>query len=314
MTNLEQKGVWWISRVPETSTSAKALVAEEPAVWQGTETLRWVEREVQVGERKERWILAQSAEGVERQRASLQRQAEQEQQAWAKRVRALEQRSFACEADALAACTEARKGASAWLEVTFQVASSTHYTRRGRPSPNTGPELVWRVHGAVRLVEATLAEEAQRKANFIVATNVPASRKSGEEVLRLYKAQSGVERGFAFLKDPLFLASSVFVKKVERVMATGFVMVLCLLVYRLAEHRIRQRLAEIGATVPDQLNKPTQRPTLRWLFQCFEGISLALMRSEERMEAVQVTGLTEVHLLILRVLGPSYQQYYESSK
>jgi transposase len=46
-------------------------------------------------------------------------------------------------------------------------------------------------------------------------------------------------------------------------MATGFVMVLCLLVYRLAEHRLRQRLAETGETVPDQLKKPTQRPTLR---------------------------------------------------
>jgi transposase len=41
-------------------------------------------------------------------------------------------------------------------------------------------------------------------------------------------------------------------------MATGFVMVLCLLVYRLAEHWLRQRLAETGTTVPDQLNKPTR--------------------------------------------------------
>ena len=97
---------------------------------------------------------------------------------------------------------------------------------RGRPGPDAVPEVVWRVYGAVRLVEPTLVEEARRKASFIVASNVPASRKSAEEVLRLYKAQSGVERGFAFLKDPLFLASSIFVKKVERVMAMGFVMVL----------------------------------------------------------------------------------------
>ena len=82
-------------------------------------------------------------------------------------------------------------------------------------------------------------------------------------VLQRDIGQNGVERGFAFLKDPLFLASSVFVKKIERVMATGFVMVLCLLVYRLAEHRLRKPLAETGATVPDQLKKPTQRPTLR---------------------------------------------------
>ncbi len=91
-------------------------------------------------------------------------------------------------------------------------------------------------------------------------------------------------------------------------------MVLCLLVYRLAEHRIRQRLAETQATVPDQLKKPTQRPTLRWLFQCFEGISLVLMEQEKRMEVMQVTGLTEVHLLILGLLGPPYEKYYDSSK
>jgi hypothetical protein len=33
----------------------------------------------------------------------------------------------------------------------------------------------------------------------------------------------------------LFLASSVFVKKPERIMALSLIMVLCLLVYRLAE-------------------------------------------------------------------------------
>ena len=97
-------------------------------------------------------------------------------------------------------------------------------------------------------------------------------------------------------------------------MATGFIMVLCLLVYRLAEQRLRQRLAETGAAVPDQLKKPTQRPTLRWVSQCFEGISLVLMEQEARTEVLQVTGLTEVHLLILGLLGPPYEKYYELSK
>jgi hypothetical protein len=49
-------------------------------------------------------------------------------------------------------------------------------------------------------------------------------------------------------------------------------MTLCLLVYKLAELRVRQRLAARGQTVPDQVRKPTVRPTLRWFFQCFEGI------------------------------------------
>jgi transposase len=49
-------------------------------------------------------------------------------------------------------------------------------------------------------------------------------------------------------------------------------MVLCLLVYRLAEHRLRAQLAATGQTVLNQLKQPTDRPTMRWMFQCFEGI------------------------------------------
>jgi transposase len=266
MTNLSEKGVWWVSRVPETSLQAKALVAETEVDWQGTEVLRWAEHEVTIGDRTERWIVAQSAEGIAQQQATLHRRAEQDHQRWSKRLRELEQRTFACEADAQAAGMEAKKSVPLWLEVVLQVEGSTRYAGRGRPRADATPEQVWRMHGTVRVLEDPIRVEAERKAKFIVATNVPSTHQSAADLLRLYKAQSGVERGFAFLKDPLFLASSVFVKKIERVMATGFVMVLCLLVYRLAEHRIRQRLAESGTSVPDQLKKPTQRPTLRWLF------------------------------------------------
>jgi transposase len=64
------------------------------------------------------------------------------------------------------------------------------------------------------------------------------------------------------------------VKKPERIMALSLIMVLCLLVYRLAEFRLRARLAETAQTIPDQVQKPTARPTMRWVFQCFEGIEL----------------------------------------
>jgi transposase len=89
------------------------------------------------------------------------------------------------------------------------------------------------------------------------------SQLSNEEVISTYKQQGSVERGFRFLKDPLFLASSVFVKKPERIVALGFIMVLCLLVYRFAEYRLRTRLAETRQTLPNQVNKPTSTPTMR---------------------------------------------------
>ena len=94
-----------------------------------------------------------------------------------------------------------------------------------------------------------------------------AGQLTDQELIQTYKDQHRVERGFSFLKDPLFLASSVFVKKSSRIVALSLVMVLCLLVYRLAEYRLRAHLAATGQTVPNQLKQPTDRPTMRWMFQ-----------------------------------------------
>ncbi|HVB24856.1 MAG TPA: IS1634 family transposase [Ktedonobacteraceae bacterium] len=120
-----------------------------------------------------------------------------------------------------------------------------------------------------------VVEEVVRKACWIVGTNVLSPiALSDQALIDTSKDQGGVDRGFRFLKDPLFLASSVFVKKPERIMALSFIMVLCLLVYRLAEFRLRCRLVETEQTIPVQVQKPTTRPTMRWVFQCFEGVEL----------------------------------------
>ena len=129
-------------------------------------------------------------------------------------------------------------------------------------------------------------------------------------MIALYHEQAAVEKGFAFLKDPLFLASSVFVKKPERIMAIAFIMVLCLLVYKLAEVRIRQRLAVTEQPVPDQVNKPTARPTMRWLFQCFEGIDLHHTLLPNGMWETEILRLTDLHRQILRLLGSAYERCY----
>jgi len=70
------------------------------------------------------------------------------------------------------------------------------------------------------------------------------------------------------------LASSLFVKPPQRIMALAFVMTRCLLIYKLAKVRLRPRLAQEGQMVPDQKGKPPALPTLRWLIQCFVGAHL----------------------------------------
>lgn len=145
-----------------------------------------------------------------------------------------------------------------------------------------------------------------------MGTNVlEPARLSEEDLIDAYKGQGGVERGFRFLKDPLFLASSVFVKKPERIVALGFVMVVCLLVYRLAEHRLRKRLGEKGQSIPNQAGKPSEKPTMRWVFQFFEGIDVLYVRSPAGIVSRHVLHLRPVHEQVLRLLGPAYQKLYD---
>ncbi len=124
-------------------------------------------------------------------------------------------------------------------------------------------------------------------------------------MLSQYKAQAvSVERGFRFLKDPLFFADSLFFKNLGRIIDLIMIIVLALLVYSLAERKLRLQLAETDQSVPNQVGKETQTPTMRWIFQVFEGIDLLLVRQNGQVVNRQVLNLRPEHLTVLRLLGP----------
>ncbi len=89
-------------------------------------------------------------------------------------------------------------------------------------------------------------------------------------------------------------------------------MVLCLLVYRLADHRLRARLAATDQTLPSQAGKPSARPTLRWVFQLLEGIDVLTIRSAADVSQ-QVLRVSALHTRILALLGPVVPTLYQTS-
>jgi hypothetical protein len=119
-----------------------------------------------------------------------------------------------------------------------------------------------------------------------------------------------VERGAVFWTDPLLLASSVFVKKPSRIVALSLVMVLCLLVYRLAEHRLREQRAATDQTVPNPLKQPTDRPTLQWIFPCCEGISLAGVHAPHGSPHRELAGPEPLHAQVIGLLGAYCEKRY----
>ena len=84
------------------------------------------------------------------------------------------------------------------------------------------------------------------------------------------------------------------------------IMALCLLVYTLAQRQIRAALFLSKSTIKNQLGKPTQRPTLRWIFQCFQFIHLVTLNDEK-----EISNLTDYRRFILGFFPDECQQYYQ---
>jgi transposase len=313
MQSYNDAKICWISRVPETSTAAKAALQDVEEQWHPLSdgSGDYVVRTMELPQGKERWVIVRTHAQLQAGQQQMEKQVKKTQQAWEKRLWHLSKQAFGCETDAQHAWDKALKGKPSWLMATFTLKAQKQYQQRSRPKKEVTPDqTVWYLVPKLEVNQHEVAVLARKKAAFIVATNIlDEQRLAPEQVISTYKEQGGVERGFRFLKDPLFLASSVFVKKPERVIALSFVMVLCLLVYRLAEHLLRRQLEATAQTLPNQINKPTNRPTMRWIFQCFEGIDLLHIRSASSFHT-QVLGLRTLHQQVLRLLGPVYSQFY----
>jgi transposase len=194
------------------------------------------------------------------------------------------------------------------LQTTFLHASTVsptpHYGKRGRPGPGAQPDqIVYHIAGALASRLTDHQARVDQHSCFILATNeLDEAQLPAPEVLAGYKGQARAERGFRFLKDPQFLASSLYLKKPERIMALLMVMTVCLLVYAALEHRIRTALKEHAATFPDQKGKRIQTPTARWVFHYFVGIHVLFIPGQGLM----VLNLTDEHQHLLQLLGKRY--------
>lgn len=104
-------------------------------------------------------------------------------------------------------------------------------------------KVIYKVVGKLIENQELIRENQKSCGRFILATNIlDITELSASEILRIYKQQQSSERGFRFIKDPLFFADSLFVKNPERVETMMMLMGLCLLVYNLGQRQLRSSL------------------------------------------------------------------------
>ena len=261
----------------------------------------------------QRWLVVDSQAALERAAATLTNAQQREPQAITKQLFHLQAQRFGAPSaaqDALAAL------AQHWTYhrvESYHLSEHTHYAGKGRPTPRTPLKAIeWHIQAQVCSDDATLEHDKHVKACFVLGTNIDARELSHAEVIAAYKGQSHVEGGFRLLKDPLFVVSSLFVKKPNRIEGLLMVMTLALLIYSVAQRRLRMQLAKHHETVPNQIHPPTPSPTLRWVFQLLDGIHRVQVTLQGQVHHL-IEGLNDVQIKLLRLFGNKVCRLYQIS-
>lgn len=83
-------------------------------------------------------------------------------------------------------------------------------------------------------------------------------------------------------------------------------MTLCLMIYNLGQHQIREPLKAEKKTLPNQKGKAIDNPTLRWIFQVMNSIIIA----HYPRQAEIAMGLNENKRQIIRLFGDESLRIY----
>ena len=195
--------------------------------------------------------------------------------------------------------------------IITQAQEITKYNGQGRPKQGVEPTIIGyklsiEIVPNSRKIDLLKAQQGR----FILATNQLDNKVlTDHDILLEYKDQYKTEQGFRFIKGNAFEVSSVFLKKESRIQALMMVMTLCLMVYSFSELWLHQSLIQDNATVPNQLKKPTQKPSMIWVSRLFYGIHELHLKFEGYIKKY-VINLKDVTKQIIGYFGPKAMVIY----
>jgi transposase len=305
-----REGIKWITRVPSTLNIAKELLASDLEFKMGEDQrYSFYETIVEYGDIGQKWVVVHSTEMHKRKDVTFDRKVQRKVKKSQKDLKDLKKVKFACEKDARAALERWKKDNPYCLLKDVEISTITTRENGQKGRPRKDEKLI--VHyvanaKAIRNEEVTL-DEKEYQGRFIIASND--LNLDAEKMLENYKNQSKVERGFRFIKDKSFRVSDVYLKKPQRIEALSMIMVLTLMIYSVAEWKLRKKLKETGETIPDQLKKQTQKPTLKWVFMLMREITEVKIEVDSKV-IIEIANMNEVKYKIIRLMGKNCEKYY----
>lgn len=307
---IDSSGGYFVTRVPSTLKMAKEFQATgRVEMIKLSDSYFAKEIETTYAEIKQRWILIFSQKAYERESLTLRKKVLKVTTEEAKNFWHFTNQVFTCEQDAKKAYEKFCKNCRFTKFSEIQIIKKSRYEKLGKPQKGSEPtHYEYSVNGVAYCCLVKFKEALSEKGFFILSTNDLSEKFSMQDILNTYKSQQRVERGFRFLKSPEFMTSAFYLKKPERIEALLMIMTLCLLIYCALEYKIRQSLVSHGENFEDQ-KKKTQKPTARWVFFCFHGVSI--LRISGHGETI--TNILPRHTVILNVLGERYLKIYSKT-
>jgi len=198
--------------------------------------------------------------------------------------------------------------------IKSEIVPVMKYEKPGKPKP--GDEKIiagYKIESSFERNAEAVEVLQNEKGRFILATNDLDKENYSEEcILHEYKEQQDVEGGFRFLKDPWFMVDSIFLKSPKRIEGLMMVMTLCLMVYNIAQYKFRESLKEKNETIPNQIGKKVDNPTVRWIFQIMEGIGIVSFFRNNISEPFKeiITNINELRIKIIYHFGETACRMY----
>ena len=270
----------FISRLPETygaagEVKARAWAGEwaevgAVAMRRDATTYQASEQEAEIDGRPYRLVVYRSSHLEKRKAATFEKELTRERAELDKAADTLARQEFACAADAETA-------AGTWLlqkgyhlfgaeVVSEEIPLKRQRPGRPRKDEKVATRTVWRVKAVVEgRDEEKVAIERHRRSAFTLITTVPKEELDARGLLEEYKFQGSIERRFAFAKDPE-IVDAFFVKKPERVMALGYVLLMVCLVFSVLERRVRNTGEPLPTMARGLLKNPTGTEILGNMF------------------------------------------------
>ena len=260
---------------------------------------------------RQRYAVIKSKEMKERQKATFERRREKELTAAGKSLKKVCQKEYYCSADAL-------KELERWgkSHLLFRISGYEAIEKRvrkdgkrGKPDAQTPMQSLYTLRAELAFNEEEVERRKERMGRFVLATNDMSL--DGETILKVYKEQSKVEKGFRFMKDPTLRVSDVFLKSKKRIMALMMIMVLTLLVYSVLDRILLQNLKEKNDVIRNIDRKEIKRPTMLLVFGMFQSIDYATFIEDGEIIFQEITGLDDRINKILSILGSEFEEIYE---